>query len=369
MAISLPMSTLRCLDCGKCTSICPIARYGITMLSPRRLIRQVSVGDAATPESVWNCLTCALCDTACPQEVQISEAVPVLRAQVRKMGLRPPFTRCAAMESIATIQSQASLPQNRLEWLTGDLRTDPESKVMLFVGCLPYFDRFFVENGVNTLDSARAAIRILNALGIEPAVLAEERCCGHDALWAGDEKTFRDLAEMNRAMIEKLDPKLIVTVCPECSLTLSQHYMEYLGTSFRKVQTLGEFLAEHKGELALRENETSVTFQDPCRLGRFQDVYDEPREALGMVPGIEIREMEHSRERGTCCTGSWLTCNQASKKIQADRLSEARATGGAKLVTACPKCQIHLKCAQTGEGEELGIEIVDLGVLFAESLK
>jgi len=364
------VKVLRCLDCGKCTSVCPVARYNHS-LSPRRLVRQrtASNGSRRDPgEALWSCLTCMYCDTRCPQEVTISRLMPVLRHEVRQNGQKPPFTRCGAMESVAVIQSQAELPQNRLDWLTDDLRTDPESKTLLWVGCTPYFDTFFAENGVNTVAAVASAIRILNALGIEPAVRKDERCCGHDALWGGDNETFEKLAAANVNMFNDAAPELVVTVCPECSLTLGREYRERFGLPDCDVKHISEIIQEHAAQLPVTEQPQVVTFEDPCRLGRHQGKYDEPRAALATVPGLELREMQHSRQRATCCAGSWLTCNQSTKKIQVDILREAAATSSEVLVTACPKCQIHLKCAQSGDEQVPGIEIRDLASVVAGAL-
>lgn len=364
------VKVLRCLDCGKCTSVCPVARYNHS-LSPRRLVRQrtASNGSRRDPgEALWSCLTCMYCDTRCPQEVTISRLMPVLRHEVRQNGQKPPFTRCGAMESVAVIQSQAELPQNRLDWLTDDLRTDPESKTLLWVGCTPYFDTFFAENGVNTVAAVASAIRILNALGMEPVVRKDERCCGHDALWGGDDETFEKLATANAKMFSDVAPELVVTVCPECSLTLGREYKERFGVPDCDVKHISEIIQEHAAQLPVTEQPQVVTFEDPCRLGRHQGKYDEPRAALATVPGLELREMRHSRQRATCCAGSWLTCNQSTKKIQVDILREAEATSSELLVTACPKCQIHLKCAQSGDEQAPGIEIRDLASVVAGAL-
>jgi heterodisulfide reductase subunit D len=400
MNILSVLESRRCLDCGKCTSACPVARYNHS-LSPRRIVRKLGFphgaeagaagepgaaggaggdpgGDGRRPAALpgfgsvlgspsaeaaalWACLTCGQCDASCPHEVPISGLVPQLRARVRSLGERPPFTRCQAMESISVLQSRSDAPQARLDWLPDDVQTDPESKTMLFVGCLPYFDAFYAENGVNTLAAAVGALRILNALGIAPAVLADERCCGHDALWGGDEETFRDLAKRNMALFEKHGFERIVTVCPECSLTLDREYRNLIGSPAGEVLHIAELVAQHAEELAgkMRTVEADeadaspqrVTFQDPCRLGRHQGKYEEPRLALRTIPGLALREMPRSRQRATCCAGSWLSCDQATRRIQADLLAAAKTTGSDCLVTACPKCMIHLSCAQTTKGE------------------
>ena len=361
---------LRCLDCGKCTSVCPVARYNRS-LSPRRLVRRLAEGrPAATTEAVWDCLTCMQCDQRCPQEVPISPSLPPLRRVSRERGEKPGSTRCSAIDAVAVLQSQADLPQQRLDWLEGEeLRVDPDSKVLLWTGCTPFFDAFFAENVVRTLDAVKGALRILNALDIAPAVRGDERCCGHDQLWTGDDETFEKLATRNVQMFERADPDLVVTVCPECQLTLINEYQRRFGQPGCRVMHVAELVAERGGELTFNRTDSVVTFEDPCRLGRHQRKYDEPRAALQAVPGLELKEMPRNRGGATCCAGNWLACNQASKRIQTDLLKAAADTGSEFLVTACPKCMIHLKCAQSGDDAAVpDLEIRDLAAVVAGAL-
>jgi Fe-S oxidoreductase len=359
----------RCLDCGKCTAICPVARYNHT-LSPRRLVRRGLAGRLdGDREAVWACLTCMRCDTVCPQEVTISRLLPRLREQVRADGGAPPHSRCGAMDAIADLQSRAPLAQNRLDWLPDDVRTDPRSKTLVWVGCAPYFDAFYAENGVATLDAVIATVRILNALDIAPAVRAEERCCGHDALWGGDDAAFERLAQMNLEWLEEAAPERIVTACPECALTLDREYRERFGLPAGEVLHVAQLVADRAGELPLSASEQALVFSDPCRLGRHRGLYDPPRDALGALPGVRLHELPRNRQRATCCAGSWLSCNQATKRIQTDLLQDAAATGAETLVTACPKCLIHLKCAQRGgNADGPGIEIRDLAAVVASAI-
>jgi heterodisulfide reductase subunit D len=362
---------LRCLDCGKCTSACPVARYNRS-LSPRRLMRRLAAGGngGAPDRSVWDCLTCMQCDTRCPQEVPIAQSVPPLRRVSRERGERPAATRCSAIDQIAALQSASDVPQRRLDWLADtDLRTDPESKVLLWTGCTPYFDAFFGANGVRTLDAVKGAIRILNALDIAPAVRGDEHCCGHDQLWGGDDAVFEQLAARNVAMFADAAPELVVTVCPECQLTLLDEYRRRFGQPDCPVVHVAELVAERGGELAFGGTATAVTFSDPCRLGRHQGKYDAPRDALAAVPGLELNEMPRRKSGATCCAGNWLACNQATKRIQTDLLAAAAATGSETLVTACPKCLIHLKCAQSGDDPAVpDLEIRDLADVVAGAL-
>jgi heterodisulfide reductase subunit D len=162
-----------------------------------------------------------------------------------------------------------------------------------------------------------------------------------------------------------------VTTCPECARTLRLDYPEYLGEHGLEVVHLTELLAE--SDLAVANPVpagTRVTYQDPCRLGRHLGVYEAPRRLLAGL-GYELVEMGRHAAGGQCCgTSGWSNCGQVSKRIQVERLGEARETGADLLVTACQKCQIHFKCAQHDPllGDSTDIRIRDLTTLIAEAL-
>jgi Fe-S oxidoreductase len=135
-------------------------------------------------------------------------------------------------------------------------------------------------------------------------------------------------------------------------------------------------LAEKIGEngVKFKEIKKRVTYQDPCRLGRHLGVYDAPRKVLESIPGIELVEMRHNGVESICCgTSAWTNCDSYSNMLRAERLSEAVATGAEILITTCPKCQTHFRCAMTDKGEEKRpmpkIEIMDLATLVANAIK
>ena len=114
-----------------------------------------------------------------------------------------------------------------------------------------------------------------------------------------------------------------------------------------------------------------MTYQDPCRLGRHMNIYDQPREVLGAISGVELVEMAHHHKRSICCgVSGWMNCSQISKQIQANRLGEAKATGAELLVTSCAKCQIHFNCALNDPklGNEMSFQVKDLTEVVGESL-
>ncbi|GAG91269.1 unnamed protein product, partial [marine sediment metagenome] len=253
-------------------------------------------------------------------------------------------------------------------------RTSEKSDVMLFIGCSPYFEPVFEDIPMRTLNIAEASLKVLNSLGIEPLVHPDERCCGHDALWVGDVETFKKLAEHNAAIIKESGVKKVIFFCPECYRTFKLDYPDYVKLDC-EVMHISELLAQRLETEGLRFNEVKrkVTYQDPCRLGRHLGIYDAPRKVLQAIPGIELVEMEHNREESICCgTSCFTNCDSYSKQIRVERLLEAKATGAETLITSCPKCQTHFRCAMVNKGEEKGpdieIELMDLVNLVATSL-
>ncbi|RPI77054.1 MAG: (Fe-S)-binding protein [Desulfobacteraceae bacterium] len=367
-----------CLSCGKCSAVCPITKYETQVYaSPRLFIEKVLTGKE---EEVWNdvlfqsCLTCERCEALCSSDVHFSEFIRDLRAEAFADGRAGPCTHGDAVKTWARIMTDPGLRQNRLEWLAPDLKTSRDADILFFTGCLPYYDVLFKHLGVEGVEIARNGLKILNHFGIEPQVLSQEVCCGHDFLWQGEVETFRKLAALNLERLKSAKIKTIITTCPECAYTLKTDYPKYMGGHDFKVMHFSQWLdaqVKEKGNpFKNRSDRPAVTFQDPCRLGRFQGIYEEPRHLLRNL-GLTLKEMDSNRETALCCgTSCWTHCGQTNKTIQTQRLQQAKATGSGLLVTACVKCQIHLRCAQIGSKPEEGTDIAiqDLTTLLAECL-
>lgn len=366
-----------CLDCGKCSSICPITHWETRQhTGPRQLIEKSIQGrseELMDEPLFWACLTCMRCNELCPSGVNFSEFVRGARNLARSHNRFGDCTHSEMIQTWGRMQTNPDMRQKRLNWVQDDMEFSEDADTVYFVGCIPYYDPLFTKIGVEGVQIAQAAVRILNHLGIKPLVLAEERCCGHDQLWEGDVETFQALARINIERLKATKAKRIVTTCPECVRTLKLDYPQYVGELGMEVLHLSELLAQHGlsiPELPANTAPTRVTYQDPCRLGRHLGIYDAPRQVIGDI-GLELVEMEHSRASSQCCGSScWRACGQTSKSIQVERLKEAKATGAETLVTTCLKCQIHLKCAQNDPilGEKIAIEIRDLTTLVAEWL-
>jgi Fe-S oxidoreductase len=372
---------LRCLECGKCTAICPIARYD-GGFSPRVTVGRALIRhDKALlrDDRLWTCLNCLQCSQVCPAAVDYSSLTTAVRIEARRLGQAALCTHGEAIHIWMRMMMRPELKQNRLGWLMPNLKSQvsntksqiPSVKgdTLYFAGCAPHYDALFAPLGVKGAQVAQASVRILNALDIEPVVLADERCCGHDLLWEGDIDGFLALAQLNAEMIRASGVKRIVSSCPECVRALKVDYPAHGIRLNVEVVHLSELLANTQYPVPKVKGRT-VTYHDPCRLGRHLGIYDAPRMVLEGL-GYKVVEMRHTRRNALCCgTNGWTHCDAANKAIQIQRLHEARATGADAMVTACLKCQIHFRCALMDERlrDEIGIEMVDLATLVAAQL-
>ncbi|MFC1914134.1 (Fe-S)-binding protein [Chloroflexota bacterium] len=369
-------NTYYCLECGKCSSICPISKYD-PAFSPRVMIENALLGledDLTYNRELFSCLTCQNCSLKCPADVDFPLFIQKARAVASEAGQHGDCAHAGTLQSLMRLMSNPNIKQNRLEWLSKNgYKVSEKGDVMFFIGCAPYFEPVFEDIGVRTLNIAEGSIRILNLLGIEPVVLPNEKCCGHDMLWTGDEETFKKLAQHNISAIKEAGVKKIIFSCPEGLRTFKEDYPSYFKVDW-EVQHISEFLAENVDKLNLGKVAKKVTYQDPCRLGRHLGIYEPPRKIITSIPGVELIEMERNREESLCCgTSAWTNCDSCSRQIRTERLLEAKRTGADTLITNCPKCLTHFKCAMTTRGEEKGpdieIEVMDLIDLAISALE
>jgi len=375
LAIAKRTRAWACYDCGKCSATCPITRAG-GAYSPRRQVLATNLGSLdglLDSSNLSACLTCMMCDLRCPAGVNYTELVLRLRELSFREGVEPECPHGGVLQSMMRIMAAGKTKQDRLAWLTGDLKTSKkEGEVFYWTGCTMFFDALFPELGVNTLEGTRAAVRLLNRLGVTPVVSPEERCCGHDLLWNGDKENFERLAKHNVKLVADSGAETLVVSCAECLRTWKLDYEPYFKGKPPKTVHLTEYLAEHLGELKFKhQDEQTLTYQDPCRLGRHLGIYEAPRKVMAALPDATLVEMPRSGKRAVCCAGgTWSNCDRFAKHIQVERLQEARATGAEALVTACPKCQVHFRCAMKDPNlkDKIEIPLRDLASVVLDAL-
>jgi len=367
-----------CLECGKCSGSCPISKIN-EAYSPRRTVERFLLGyedRVLSGTDVWTCLTCFTCSERCPSDVRFPEFIRACRSVASKEAMEELCAHRGIPLSVSRIMTDPRIKQERMGWLPNGAEISQKSDLLYFVGCLPYLDVVFEDFNLDLLKIPQSVMKVLNKVGIKPAVLGNEKCCGHDLLWTGDMENFEKLAKMNLADFKETGATRIVTACPECYRTLKKDYAEHLVNFDFEVLHISELLSElvDKGQIRFEGKlPRKVVYHDPCRLGRHMGVYEPPRKVIAGIPGVEMAEMSRNRENAVCCgVNAWLSCNKYSKAVQIDRLMEAKATEADLLVTACPKCQIHWKCVTSEKLpvnlEEVTMEMRDLSVLVAEAM-
>jgi len=362
-----------CLECGKCTAVCPISRYN-NRYSPRRLVAEglfYGGDDLCADPLLWSCLTCRLCSQRCPVDVKYSEYMRDVRSEAYQRGYSGQATHGGAMHHIMEMTAEPGIKQKRTDWLDKNLKVKKKGDFLYFVGCLPYYQELFGKDfDFQPLDIARDTVRILNHIGIEPVVMENERCCGHDLYWLGRLDKFDELGRLNYDEIKKTGAKTVITSCPECAHVLKELYPERIGQNGIEVKHITEVVAENIDDFKFKKSPQEVSFQDPCRLGRYLGVYEQPRQSLAAVPGINLHEMSRNRKGAVCCgTTNWMNCDASSRRIQQRRLTEAEQAGADTVVTACPKCQIHFRCSECGEKTHtVGVSITDFVNVIASAL-
>jgi Fe-S oxidoreductase/nitrate reductase gamma subunit len=348
-----------CTNCGRCQDACPAWATG-KPLSPRKFVQDLKVhmleaadqsdngptlvGEAPNEDEIWACTTCAACQEVCPVYVEhIVKIIDLRRNLVLEQNKMPETAQLMLRNMQSRGHPWAGIQSLRLR---GDWTNDLELKILapgdtahtlFWVGCT---GALVERNVAATLSMAR----VLKAAGIDFAVLGEaEACCGDPARRAGYEFQFQIMAEENIELLKSYNIQEIITSCPHCYHTLKHEYPGF-GGDF-KVVHYTQFIADliGQGKLKLTNGlNTKLTYQDPCYLGRYNGVYQEPRQILEAVPGATLKEMERSRNTGFCCGGGgghmWIEEQPGTTKINQMRFEDVLKTGAETVVTACPYC-------------------------------
>ncbi len=368
-----------CVECGKCTTVCPVAKYNPNF-APRTVVLKASEGiveNVASNRDIWTCTTCEQCNSMCPYKVDYSGFIRDMRNEAITFGNVPACSQGGLLQSVMRIQANSSLKQDRLTWLKPELKVADKGDVFYFTGCITYYDSVFKERQVLGLSSIpQAAVKIMNRGGIVPVVSNDEVCCGHDLNWTGDDVSLRKLMKKNVELIKASGAKKVVFSCPECLRTFNLDYQDLMGDFDFEMVHISELIDDliKDGKLRFKKGGKKVTFQDSCRLGRHLGIYDPPRSALAAIEGTQVLEMENTKDKALCCgVSAWATCDEISRKMQVQRLTEAKKTGAECLVTGCYKCLIHLSCALENKTqvpkEQIEIPIKDLSVVIADALE
>ncbi len=370
----------------------PLVRetYGLDdRLSPERLARPI-VGDAISYEAVWDCVTCGACVEACPVLIEHVDKIVGLRRNLVLEDSRFPSELTGAFRSMEQAGNPWGLPKTaRTDWTRGlpfdvptvaELATQgrlDELDVLYWVGCAAAFDE-------RNKKVARAVATCLHAAGLRFAILGqEESCTGDPARRMGNDYVYQILATGNIETLSRygMERRTIVTACPHCFNAIGNEYPQ-LGGRFEIVHHaafLRRLLADGRLRLAPERPagdgpaaNAAVTLHDSCYLARYNDVVAEPREVLGRVPGLELREMEKTGRQTFCCGAGggrmWMEETRGTR-INAERSRQALATGAGAVVTECPYCMTMLRDGLAAAEGGAAVASLDLAEVLAGRLR
>jgi len=372
VSLSEKYELLGCIQCGRCTAGCPVSLR--THLNVRRVVYDGMLGtgpkDAKGRPEAWNCTTCSNCTERCPKGVKPMELVIGLRSAAIEKGRIEPTIRDALESTLKHGNPWGRIRDKRMEWaeeLNVPVAGEGEAAPLLFyVGCTPAYEP-------RTQSIAQSLVALFEAAGVEYSTLGTaESCCGNEIKRMGEEGLFEMLVEGNREEFGGHAVGTIVTGSPHCMNTFKNEYGEMSSDTIHYSQFLAALIRD--GKLTFpKKVEKKVTFHDACFLGKHNGIYDEPREVLSSIPGVEFEEMDRSRERALCCEGGggrmWVEAvEERGERLAETRVNDAVALGADYLVTACPFCLLTLEDAVKTSGNEGKIEIIDLAELAAMAL-
>jgi Fe-S oxidoreductase len=359
-----------CYQCGTCDVVCPWNK--VRPFSIRKIVRQASFGlPEIELEEMWRCTTCGTCPSRCPRGVEQIEVGVSLRRVASRYGVFPGSVRSAraAGGSLATVGNPMGEDrEKRAEWAEG-LPVQPFSEgmeLLYFVGCYYSYDP-------RMRKAAVATAKILNRAGVGFGILgSRESCCGESVRKTGNEEVFRHLAKENIKAFIDHGVKRILVSSPHCYHTFKNEYPEFM-VRFEVVH-ISELLLElmQAGRLQLSGRYAKrVTYHDPCYLGRHNGIYDEPRELLRRVPGLELVEMADCRKDSLCCGGGggriWMDTPK-SERFADLRIAQAQAVGAEVLVTACPYCVSNFEESRLSLSDEASLEVKELTEVIWQAL-
>ena len=376
------MDSYACVQCFRCQEVCPAYNTG-KVLSPAALEvnkryhlnydggLDVPMLNLITEEAVWACTACGACVDICPVGNEPMRDIMEIRRNLTMMESKFPKQLENAFKGMERNANPWNVSQaDRMRWAEGltvpTIEQNPEPEILWWVGCAAATD-------VRAQKTAQAFAKILNAAGVNYAVLGRnESCNGDSARRAGREDIFFGLASQNVEILNKVKPKRIVTTCPHCLHTIKNEYPAFGGnyTVIHHTQLINELVGAGKIQMKLDGDTMKITYHDPCYLGRHNGIYEAPREDL-QSSGLQIIEMPRNSAKAFCCGAGgaqmWKEEEPGFMRVNAERVAEAKSTGADTLAVGCPFCMTMLSDASKADAGSL--QVRDVAELVAERMK
>jgi Fe-S oxidoreductase len=389
------LDTFTCTECGRCQASCP-AWFTDKPLNPKFIIMELRdrlladgpvllgkaeapaerpslVGSTIDPDALWSCLTCGACVEQCPVDIEHVDTIVEMRRYEVLMESRFPSEAGLMLRNIENQGDPWGLgAAKRTEWtealdfevpvITGTIPDDIE--YLYWVGCAGALDE-------RARKATQATARLLHRAGVRFAILGpRESCTGDPARRLGNEYLYQEMGKANITTLNESGAKKVVASCPHCFNALGREYPD-LGGNFEVMhhsQLLGHLVAE--GRLSPGAMDAKVTYHDPCYLGRHNRIFEEPRQVLDAIEGVEQIEMHRCKERSFCCGAGgarmWME-ETIGKRVNLERTDEALGTGAGVVSTACPYCLIMLDDAVRARQREDEVKVLDISQVVEQS--
>jgi Fe-S oxidoreductase len=383
-----------CTECGRCSDVCP-AHFTGKLLSPREIIintrkrteekaplilanstnseilENTLINNYIKPEELWACTTCGACMHECPVTIEHIDTIVDMRRNLVLMESEFPNELNTVFKNLETNFSPwAFNHQDRANWAEGlEVKTmaeDSECEYLFWVGCAGSFDTRYQK-------VSQAVAQLFNKAGVSYRILGtEEKCNGDTARRLGNEYLAQMMMQENVETLNSYKVKKIVTGCPHCYNSMKVEYPQFGGSFevYHHTEVIDDLVAT--GKLKLKEDvkKQDVTYHDSCYLGRYNDIYNSPRNSLNSVSGINLLEMERNKDRGFCCGaggGRMFLEETEGDKINIERTKEALETGAETVASACPFCMTMLTDGVKDFEKEEQVAVKDIAEIILEN--
>lgn len=376
-----------CTECGRCTDACPAAASGKS-LSPRSIIVDIRkrtverskistdlsleektlVHNHVTDKELWQCTTCMACVEECPVMIEHIDSIVDMRRFLVLSESNFPQSLNLLFRNIETNFNPWAFNSNdREKWAEGlgvkTMAESPGGDILFWVGCAGSFDARYVK-------VSRALVSIMQKANIDFRILGnEEKCNGDTARRLGNEYLAQQMMTENIEVLNKYNVKKIVTACPHCFNSLKSEYRQFGGNYevIHHSQLISELIQDKKITPIGNHKPEKVTYHDSCYLGRYNKIYDAPRDIISSVPNTELLELERSRSKGFCCGaggGQMFLEDEEGERINLNRTQEIIDKNPDKVATACPFCMTMISDGLKDLNKSDLIEIQDIAELI-----
>ncbi len=336
------------------------------------MLEKTLIHNYIKPEELWACTTCGACVYECPVTIEHIDTIVDMRRNLVLMESEfPPELNNVFKNLENNFTPWAFNPQDRANWTEGlDVKTmaeDSDCEYLFWVGCAGSFDARYQK-------VSKAIATLFNKAGVSYRILGtEEKCNGDTARRLGNEYLAQMMMQENVEKLNSYKVKKIVTGCPHCFNSLKIEYPQFGGNFevYHHTEIIENLISEGKIKLKEKSDDFKITYHDSCYLGRYNDIYNSPRNSLNSVSGIELLEMNRNKDKGFCCGaggGRMFLEETEGTKININRTEEALSTGADTLASACPFCMTMLTDGVKSFDKQDDVQVKDIAEIVLENI-